>query len=147
RSSRSCSTMRDSWVRYLRRLATTCLASGSVAAWSAMCYAQVAADSASDPVYADGWQDGDNGGFGFTPWDFSGSQDTNPPTQAAIHGVDSSSMFNNIGTSWRMALNPGGLPRAGRGFSPLQVGQTLRIILDNPTDYQFFKGYIIRFTS
>src|SRR5262249_57919255 len=35
-------------------------------------------DDASDPVYVDGWQSGDNGGTGFGPWDllFSGEPAT-----------------------------------------------------------------------
>ena len=28
------------------------------------------------PVYDDGWQAGDNGGFGFGPWDFTGTYNT-----------------------------------------------------------------------
>jgi hypothetical protein len=33
--------------------------------------AQLALDNASQPAYGDGWQTGDNGGFGFGPWDIT----------------------------------------------------------------------------
>src|SRR5262249_57780985 len=60
-------------------------------------------------------------------------------------GSANSSTFNNIGKAWRIALpDSNGLPRAGRGFAPLQVGQTLSVTIDNPTVTQFFKGYFIR---
>src|SRR5262249_29538592 len=60
-------------------------------------------------------------------------------------GTANSSTFNNIGKAWRIALpDSNGLPRAGRGFAPLQVGQTLSATIDNPTATQFFKGYFIR---
>jgi hypothetical protein len=134
-----------------------------------MCFAvQLAADYATDSVYADGWQGtttdnttgvvqsaGDNGGFGFEPWNFDTDWLFNPDPPDGIQAIDdglkagtaNSSTFNDIGKAWRMA-NPGtGLPRAGRGFAPLQVGQTVRIVFDNPTRRQFFKGYFIRFNS
>jgi hypothetical protein len=119
-----------------------------------MCYAvQLAQDAATDPVYADGWQAGDNGGTGFEPWNFDGSYDS--PVQ---HGVDTAPFdtFNNIGTAWKL-FNPvvegaGGqrdIARAGRGFAPLQVGQTLRVVVDNPGESErlFFRGYFVRFNS
>jgi hypothetical protein len=77
--------MRNTWRQLFRRLAAGGIICGSLAWSSAMCYAAIrASDTASDPVYADGWQglthapdgtpigNGDNGGFGFTStgWDF-----------------------------------------------------------------------------
>src|SRR5258705_11452053 len=56
--------------RKFRRRLASCAVGGSVALSSAACYAAKAFDNASDPVYSDGWQAGDNGGFGFTPWNF-----------------------------------------------------------------------------
>ena len=50
---------------------------------SAAAYAGNAFDNASDPVYADGWQAGDNGGFGFTAWDFS-----TDPGPSSFHAID-----------------------------------------------------------
>src|SRR5688500_13977621 len=87
--------MRKSWRRFFRRIASVCFVCGASAWSSAMCYAQSAADSAADPVYADGWQAGDNGGFGFGPWDFSGTY--NSPVGQAIN---STSPYNQLGTAW-----------------------------------------------
>jgi hypothetical protein len=60
--------MKRSWREFFRRVASTCLmgVAGSSAWTSAVCYAINASDDASDPVYADGWLEGDNGGTGFT---------------------------------------------------------------------------------
>jgi hypothetical protein len=121
--------------------------------------AQVAYDSASDPVYNDGWQAGDNGGFGFTPWNFDASYTYQgvvyPYASPGVHTIDdglqsgpsqTSNPFNNIGRAWRIATTPtdDGAPHIGRGFPTLQVGQTLRVTIDNPTKRQFFKGYFVR---
>src|SRR5262245_227154 len=127
--------MRNSWTTTFRQLAAACAVAGATAVTSAMCYAQIAADSASDPVSADGWQAGDNGGHGFTPWNFDsdtifqilpGIQDIDDGLQTGTN--PNSNPFNNIGRAWRIALPTpvgalGGLPRAGRGFAPLQPGQ------------------------
>jgi hypothetical protein len=167
--------MRNSWRHFFRRLAVVSFTIVSTAWWSAMCHAQLAADFATDPVYANGWQGtttnnttgavdttGDNGGFGFEPWNFDTDWLFNPDPIDGIQAVDDglkagagnpdSSPFNDIGRAWRMDLpepvgDNGGLPRAGRGFAPLQVGQTIRLVVDTPTDRRFFKGYFIRFNS
>jgi hypothetical protein len=167
--------MRNSWRHFFRRIAAVSFTCASLAWSSAMCYAQLAADFATDPVYADGWQGtttnnttgavettGDNGGFGFEPWNFDTDWLFNPDPIDGIQAVDdgqktgmenpNSSPFNDIGRAWRIALpepvdDTGGLPRAGRGFAPLQVGQTIRLVVDTPTDRLFFKGYFIRFNS
>ncbi len=150
--------MRISWSRFVRRIAAVLLIGGSTVLSSAMCYAFNAFDSAADPVYLDGWQDGDNGGTGFTPWDFSSSLTYNgiyygQYTMSTFHAIDNglqggthySNPFNNIGRAWDLGISPtsNGVPRAGRGFSPLQIGQTLEVVFDNPTTRQFFKGYTI----
>jgi hypothetical protein len=133
----------------------------SSAAWtSAVCYALSAADNASDPVYADGWQAGDNGGFGFTPWNFDSAYVYNGIhynyAYTGIKAIDDglqggthfSNPFNNIGRAWTIATGPevpdDGAPHIGRGFDPLQVGQTLEVVFDNPTKRAFFKGYFVR---
>ena len=148
--------MRKSWTGLFRRLAAGCIIAGASEWYSAMCYAQVvASDVATDPVYADGWQAGDNGGTGFSPWNFETDTFVSQPgTQAIDNGLKSgggnpnSSAYNDLGQAWRLALpDQGALPRAGRGFAPLQVGQTLRVVTDNPTSEKFFKGYFIRLNS
>jgi PEP-CTERM motif len=149
--------MKKSWTSFFRRMAAACAFSGTIAWSSAMCYAQVAYDDASDPVYNDGWQAGDNGGYGFTAWNFDSSLVNYPGggyyTSTAFHAIDDglqngthySNQYNNIGRAWDIGRAAGsdGAPRAGRGFSPLQIGQTLRIVIDNPTEEMFFKGYFI----
>jgi hypothetical protein len=156
--------MKNSWRHYLRRLALASVVCGYTAWSAATCYAvQLAFDSADDPVYADGWQTGDNGGTGFTAWNFDSSYfwpvDGNwyAYSNPAFHAIDDglqagthySNSFNNVGRSWAMGIAPDGdgPPRAGRGFDPLQIGQSLKVVFDNPTDRQFFKGYFIRLSS
>jgi hypothetical protein len=147
--------MKNSWTQTFRRLAAVSVVAGSTAFSSAMCYAQIAFDNASDPVYNNGWQAGDNGGFGFGPWNFDGTYDS--PVQQTI---DSASPFNQLGTAWTLFNPLGPIPgpepppdegtdiaRAGRGFAPLQVGQTLRMVIDNPTQRNFFRGYIIKLNT
>ena len=146
--------MRNSWRHFFRRVATVTVTCGSLAWSSAICYAQIASDNASDPVYADGWQAGDNGGTGFEPWNFD--TDFKPPDEGPQHRMDglppaTPSMFNALGTAWTLYNTsgpPGGdVARAGRGFEPLEVGQTIRLRFDNPTERRFFRGYFIRFNS
>src|SRR5262249_55987388 len=54
----------------------------------------------------------------------------------------------NIGRSWDVGYAPGadGPPRAGRGFT-LGIGETFKVVFDNPTEKQFFKGYQINFNG
>ncbi len=150
--------MRKSWTQTFRRLAAGCVMFGATTFSSAMCYAINAFDSAADPVYADGWQAGDNGGFGFTPWNFDSGYIFNGTNyvyaQAGFKAIDDglqggthfSNPFNAIGRSWVLGTAPGddGAPHVGRGFAPLQIGQTLEVTIDNPTVRQFFKGYFVR---
>ncbi len=103
--------MRKSWHSFFRRVASVCFVSGATAWSSAMCYAQVAADSAVDPVYADGWQAGDNGGFGLGPWDFHLTY--NSPVQQAIN---STSPYNQLGTAWTLYNPDGPEPRPRRRY-------------------------------
>jgi hypothetical protein len=131
-----------------------------------MCYAQAAYDTAADPMYADGWQAGDNGGFGFGPWNFDGTYNTPPPDQQAIDdglqlGGTGSSPFNDIGQAWTL-FNPNApnngtdnppstdtdISQAGRAIpGGLQPGQTVSIVVDNPSERVFFRGYTVRFNT
>ena len=105
--------MKDTWRQLFRRLATGCVVCGSLAWASAVSYAvQLAYDSASDPIYASGWQAGQNGGFGFTPWNFDAGYwwegTVTAYSQPGFHEIDDglkagthfSNPFNNIGRSW-----------------------------------------------
>jgi hypothetical protein len=150
--------MKNSWTKTFRRLAVASVISGATAFWSAVCYAQSAMDSASDPVYADGWQAGDNGGIGFTPWNFDSAYWLNGIHYAYSNtgykeiddglqgGTQFSNPFNAIGRAWTMGELPPNSKtgRAGRGFAPLEIGQTLKVEIDNPPEAPFFKGLFIR---
>jgi hypothetical protein len=154
--------MKNSWTKTFRRLAAGAMIVGSSAMSSAMCYAQVAYDDASDVVYADGWQAGDNGGFGFGPWDFSGTY--NSPIGQAMDdgqqlGVTGSTPYNDIDRAWTLfnALGPepGPAPDEGTDISQagraivggLQVGRTFTTIIDNPSQRNFFRGYTVRLNT
>jgi hypothetical protein len=160
--------MKNSWTSTFRRLAAGAIIIGSTTLSSAMCYAQQAFDSATDPVYDVGpnlWDEGDNGGFGFGPWSFDGTYTTADPGQQAKDdglqtGTQPSSQHNNLGEAWTL-FNPLGptpgpepndgtdIARAGRslGGNFLRVGQTLSITIDNPTQRNFFRGLTVRFVS
>jgi hypothetical protein len=150
--------MKRSWRSYLRRLAAVSFIGGSMAWSSAMCYAQNSFDSASDPAYTDGWQEGDNGGTGFTAWNWDAGyifNNTNygyaSPIYAQIddglqNGTRFSNPHNSLGRSWAIGVSAQaneGAMRIGRGFSPLQVGDTLKVTFDPPTKQVFYKGYAI----
>jgi hypothetical protein len=158
--------MKNSWTKTFRRLAAASVVAGTTAFSSAMCYAQIAFDNASDPVYNDGWQAGDNGGVGFGPWNFDGTYTTMPPNQQAIDnglkaGGTGSAPFNDIGRSWTLFNPLGPIPgpepppdegtdisQAGRAIpGGLQPGRTVRLIVDNPTERNFFRGYTVRFNT
>jgi hypothetical protein len=138
--------MKVCWHAVLRRLAAV-FAVGAATAWSsAVSYAQIALDNALNSAYADGWQAGDDGGFGFGPWNFDGSYDA-PPN--SIHLIDDAHPENDIGKAWALSLNfENGLARAGRRLdAPLSVGQTLSMVVDIPTEHRFFKGYTLRLNT
>ena len=125
--------------------ATACAVSGATSMLTGMCAAQsfIAADYATNSTYAGGWSAGQNGGFGFTAWSTNGT--TGSEVQMRM---DNSSPFNPLGVAWTL-FNPSGsdLAEAGRGFAPLQVGQTIETVIDNPTATQFYRGYTIRLVS
>jgi hypothetical protein len=143
--------MSDTWRRFFRRLAAHCLIAGASAWSSAVCYAQ-AFDSADDVVYANGWQQGDDGGVGsFGPWSFDGTY-ASAVQRRMDDGLNSggagSSTFNNLGKSWSL-FNPaaGDVARAGRPIGPLAVGQTVRVVIDNPTARQLDRGYSVKLNT
>jgi hypothetical protein len=95
---------------------------------------------ASASVYDDGWQDGDNDGDGFGPWDLRVS--TSDLTQAG-HFIGNST-FNGDGDdngdgdintgdrAWGLYANNGAQTSANRDLSQeLTVGSSLRIKIDN----------------
>jgi hypothetical protein len=137
--------MKNSWTRTFRRLAAACAIGGATMFSSAMTYAAtIAFDTATDPSYDDGWQAGDNGGFGFGPWNFD-----NGYTAADEETMDIFSHPNDLGRAWTVFKpTPEDLGRAGRAIpGGLQAGDTLHIVIDNPTERQFFKGYTVKLTN
>lgn len=135
--------MKNYWIKTFRRLAAATVVAGSSMFYSAMCYAS-AFDVATNLPYADGWQASDNGGTGFGPWSFNGTDATPAGTYQAI------SSTSPIGTSWTLAThaNTTGLANAGRAITGgLLPGQTFETVIDNPTGYHFFRGFDVMFTS
>ena len=99
----------------------------------------IAADNASAEAYVDGWQAGDNGGFGFEPWEFHHFFDAefSPYSDATFVAENA---FVDIPTNGPAFGHTTG-NRASWGYtswslrpfsSPLEVGQTFSIDLDNP---------------
>lgn len=108
----------------------------------------VAADYATNSTYASGWSAGQNGGYGFGPWSFDGTEDaSNNPDAGAQQTMSSAAA---IGTSWTLFnLNSsGGISIVGRSIietGGLQPGQTFETVLQNPTTYDFYRGFDILF--
>jgi hypothetical protein len=144
--------MKNYWIKTLRRLAAASVVVGASAFSSAMTYAATMAfDTATDAAYDDGWQAGDNGGFGFGAWDFSGTYNT-PVGQT----MDIFSHPNDLGRAWTLfnADAPPGpgtgtdIAQAGRRIpGGLKAGDTIHVVIDNPTERRFFRGYTVRFNS
>lgn len=102
----------------------------------------IAADYATNSVYSTGWSAGQNGGYGFGPWSFDGT-DQSPPGQ--YQGISTASP---IGTAWTLATYAlrSGIANSGRAITEpggLQPGQTLEAIINNPTGYHFYRGWDI----
>ena len=135
-----------------RGVAVACAATGAVALPAAKSSAAfLAADSSTNAAYDDGWQAGDNGGFGWGPWNFSGTYST--PVQQTM---DIFSAPNDLGRAWTLfnADAPPGpgtgtdIAQAGRAIpGGLSVGDTVTVVIDNPTERRFFRGYTVRFNT
>jgi hypothetical protein len=112
---------------------------GAMALLSGVCSGQIAYDAATNPTYSGGWTAGQNGGFGFGPWSFNGTD----PAASVQQGMSSSSP---LGTSWTLfnLSSDSGLANAGRAIlepGGLQVGQTFETIIDNPSTLHFYRGW------
>ena len=144
--------MKNFWIQTLRRLTAASIIVGASAFSSAMTYAaSIAFDAATNAPYDDGWQAGDNGGFGFGAWDFTGTY-TSPVQQT----MDIFSHPNDLGRAWTL-YNPDAPPGPGTGTDiaqagraipgGLSAGQTISVVIDNPTERRFFRGYTVRFNT
>lgn len=103
--------------------------------------ANLAFDSASDSVYDDGWQSGDNGGSGFGAWKFLTTSATNTSAFVASStnngaGVDGNAdgdIDDASGRSWGLNARFCDTILARRPLTggALEVGQTVEITFDN----------------
>jgi hypothetical protein len=110
-----------------------------------------AADYATNPIYAGGWSAGQNGGYGFGPWNFDATVDNNGNSDPG--GQQEITTASALGTAWTL-FNLGSAP-AGAGISDvgrgipggLEPGQTLEMFIQNPTAYNFYGGFDILFAN
>ena len=88
-----------------------------------------ATDDASQGVYSDGWISGDDGGIGWGGgWNLVGGD--NAGLFIATSGANSN--LSIASTAFGMYANNGDLAQAIRPFAtPLQTGQTVRVMLEN----------------
>ena len=96
-----------------------------------------ASDNASDAVYIDGWQVGDNGGIGFGPWSFAFSGDDGIGLLHDPQFIDNAPLAGNSLGAPAFALTTGDRPmffdtsEARRTLAaPIGVGQTFSADVD-----------------
>lgn len=131
-----------------QKITAVCAVAGTTTLLAGTASAQkfVAADYATNSTYTAGWSAGQNGGYGFGVWSFDGTIDaSNNPDLGAQQTMSSAAA---IGTSWTLFnLNSsGGISIAGRsinGTNGLQPGQTFETVIQNPTTYDFYRGFDI----
>lgn len=121
-----------------------CALAGATTLLAGTASAQIAADYATNSTYASGWAAGQNGGSGFGPWSFVGTDDaSNNPDAGAQQTMSSAAA---IGRSWTLfnVATAAGISIAGRsinGTNGLQPGQTFETVLENPSAYGGFYTY------
>ena len=126
-----------------------CAVAGAATMLNGRCAAQtyLAADYATNSVYASGWASGQNGGYGFGAWSFNAT-DASPA--GLYQGMSSSS---SLGTAWTLLdqASDSGIANVGRSIpGGLQVGQTFQTIIQNPVNnagMYSYRGFDILFTS
>lgn len=131
------------------RLTAACAVAGAASLLSGNCSGQtlVAADYATNSAYNSGWAAGQNGGYGFGPWSFDG---TDPTPAGQYQGMSTASA---LGTTWSLLTHDSssGLANAGRAIpGGLQPGQTFESVLQNPQTWQgvySYRGFDLLFTS
>src|SRR6266850_4444497 len=129
-------------------ITATCAIAGALSMLPTNSPAQslVAADYATNSTYASGWSAGQNGGYGFGPWSFNGTD----ATPAGLYqGMSTASA---LGRSWTLLTHSttNGLANAGRAISEpggLQPGQTLELVIQNPMGYSYWSGFDMLLTS
>src|SRR6267142_1543916 len=125
-------------------ITATCAIAGALSMLPTNSPAQslVAADYATNSTYASGWSAGQNGGYGFGPWSFNGT-DATPAGQ--YQGMSTASA---LGRSWTLLTyaEHSGLANSGRAIlepGGLQPGQTLELVIQNPLGDHFYRGFDI----
>ncbi len=109
----------------IRRLALVSLLLFAIG--TTACLAQRASDNAAQSAYSNGWQTGDNGGFGWQPWNLSGSAFLVADSNS--NGLLGGPGINTGGRAWGKGTTAGG--GAGRNIvGALQVGESITIDLD-----------------
>lgn len=116
------------------------------------CAAQsvLAADYATNSIYATGWAQGQNGGNGFGAWSFN---DSDPGLTPGT--LQSMSTTSTLGTAWTLMNTDSGsgISNIGRAIlapGGLQVGQTFQAVVQNPVNdagNYTYRGFDILFTS
>lgn len=97
----------------------------------------VAQDNANDAAYNDGWQNGDNGGFGFSNWILASSGSSSQAGQfigssAFNASGDGPQNIDTNGKAFGTYANSSNQSAASRGFSvTMQAGNVYRFQLDN----------------
>lgn len=114
-----------------------------VVGWQSVEATVIAQDTASDAVYNDGWQTGDNGGFGFGAWTIRTTTGGNDAFNGVFvgsstgNGDGDSNGDGDINTSpgnraLGLYANSGNAAVAFRAFNtPLSLGHTFYISMDN----------------
>jgi PEP-CTERM motif len=126
------------------------LAAGLVAiAGRNACGAVIASDNASDPAYADGWTNGDNGGTGFGPWSGVGSYGPEPVMEIDSAPAESD---NDLGSpAFRIGTGGifGGYVVERTIQSPMQGGQKFTMDYDSYpiTEAGMPRDILIKFSS
>lgn len=108
----------------------------AVLAVSAVAVQAQAFDSAADAAYNDGWQSGDNGGFGWNPWFISGT--AHSLGDSNTNGSGGGPGINTAGRAWALG-DPVGSGFARRNLSSsLNVGDTMYMDYDPTSSANLF---------
>src|SRR5437879_1489641 len=100
----------------------------------------IASDNASSAPYNDGWQNGDNGGFGFGAWGlggfgtaggFIGDSTANAGGSGGINTTVGPDANVTVARSWGTFAQPGDLFDAHRSMPTLGTDLTLTMRMDN----------------
>ncbi|MGH7994686.1 MAG: hypothetical protein ACREDQ_14280, partial [Limisphaerales bacterium] len=117
-----------------RGVATACAVAGATTLLNGNCSAQsfIAADYATNSIYAGGWAAGQNGGYGFGAWSFTTDPITDGVTSQNV--MDSTSPYDPFGMAWTLynpigpAVGSPNLPDTGTGAPSGDVSRAGRAL-------------------